>query len=1155
MLQRKKLRYLKTILCLTLAIAVALPPASLFAQTSESDHLRVAQIQDNASNPIRTGLEESLRAGQEENLAINRLGKSDAAKLADRMKTIPAFGALVPATRLEAAQAILRSGPFQDANDFRQKVLQLDKTFLREHSLGGDIVKQLAGKLDYSRPSLFSRRWFVGFLGAAALTAAIGVPWWLTRAPQEGIVIWDFIFHGEAELEEMPNRLDALAKANPGRKIILAGEKAPPRMERLRITYPDTAALIKNIGDVNDSILESDSKIKQSLQRTMEEYKANVPEQIEKTRQFLSRGYSLRELKNLRADTVYMAQHPEIQEAYEVPSLEGQLPQLRSDFELHAAIKALYFSRDRKEFLRAMAAHYREQMISVEKRDAEFSQHLEQLMKDNPGAIIVVWRGAGHRPAASLPSYQKYKFQTKVNVPEEDIPGPLYALVDDPANSDLRRKIMSGEGFPESDQAIFEKLLEHMPWETLVTIFEAGGKLDYAQSHSRASQIMDAVRAKGQVGNLTRAFQDNRALIFGDGKSDVLQPQITTGIVSILTLWLSDYGYLKDHKQYLSGPLQNFLRENSGPIRGGLEEDTVDEDKSEPPSDASAPISLHIKVLGTAIRNAMSSRESLGGLPSVGWTGFLRDELPVLAREFKTEIEPIQDDLPAFLRFLKSRDAVPSDLMAEARLEIANKVGLPSGQIFFIRPNDYLAWGLFYDLNNFKGPSGELRPHLNAGGFHVSVPDASGQLVRLLFIASDLNDFAGLSALAHEAAHSRQSISAVDLTQRNELVRSIIEGLQQEQEHQILLSLAESGTAFGQRIAQVIQDHFRETAPPSEQRSAKALSMQLGLLLWGTYKQEHVFVGRMRNRVGDEALQKVYQEGDLTDLISTLGPSRYQLTDSILDQFRQLQGRNQRFYQNVGLSVASHFGLVSREYTPRETELLLGFFQILVDLLSKNRVFQEEQDESFLFSEEVIDLAEEYMQAGISGTESTVDVTRILDNFQPYSPESGLEETVTVTQTGPVITTATALRDELAGLPRVTISSTVTDPQRVLIVTPDGLPKLTLAAVFAGPNGQSPLIIEALATDDAQKGRVESALRELGLNKVSVHSVKTEFGGNTGEGVTALEMAHWQQNQQTLVVTALSGLEEIARFLGVPGVESELRGVEAVAENSQLVWS
>ncbi len=444
-----------------------------------------------------------------------------------------------------------------------------------------------------------------------------------------------------------------------------------------------------------------------------------------------------------------------------------------------------------------------------------------------------------------------------------------------------------------------------------------------------------------------------------------------------------------------SNPIRTGLEES---LRGALEENTG-ENRAEHPDVSLNPVSFYIEAFGESISAAKSS---LGAPTSVSWAGFLRNELPSVEWQFEHLIRPIQNNLPAFLRFLKSSDAVTSDLLAEARSEIAKEVGLPSDQIFFIRPNDYLVWGLFYGLNDFEGPSGELRPHLGTRGFHVAVPDASGQPVRLLFIRNDLNDFNGLATLAHEVAHSRQDVNALDLYHRNELGRSIIEGLQQDQEYQILLSLAQRETAFGQRVAQVIQDEFRETASTSEQRIPKDLSMQLGSLLWDIdYQQEHLFVRSLRDRMveaageaaAEAALQEVYQRGNLTAVSSALvGSSRYELTSSILDQFRQLQARNERFYQHVGLSLASHFGLGSREYTPRETELLLEFFETLVDLLSKNIAFQKEENDPFSLSEDVIDLAEAYLQGGISREEAPGNIANLFDNFEPDTSESGLEE-------------------------------------------------------------------------------------------------------------------------------------------------------------------
>ncbi len=123
--------------------------------------------------------------------------------------------------------------------------------------------------------------------------------------------------------------------------------------------------------------------------------------------------------------------------------------------------------------------------------------------------------------------------------------------------------------------------------------------------------------------------------------------------------------------------------------------------------------------------------------------------------------------------------------------------------------------------------------------------------------------------------------------------------------------------------------------------------------------------------------------------------------------------------------------------------------------------------------------------------------------------------------------------------------------QRVLIVTPDGLPKLSAAAVLAAG---SDLQIEVIARDEAHQHRVASGLEELGITNAQVHNLQVEFHGDLRDAVMSLQLKHWQEGRHPLVVTAMSGLEEMATFLGAALPESDVRNLEAVVQRSQSVW-
>jgi len=142
------------------------------------------------------------------------------------------------------------------------------------------------------------------------------------------------------------------------------------------------------------------------------------------------------------------------------------------------------------------------------------------------------------------------------------------------------------------------------------------------------------------------------------------------------------------------------------------------------------------------------------------------------------------------------------------------------------------------------------------------------------------------------------------------------------------------------------------------------------------------------------------------------------------------------------------------------------------------------------------------------------------------------------------------VKEMLSSFTRIEVPAAV-QTQRVLIVTPDGLPNLSVAGLVTG---EPPLLIEALATDAAQTERVKAGVEELGLRNVQVHDVHAEFNGNVEAAIAALQVTHRQAGRDTLVVTARSGFEEVARFLGATLPEADLRALEALIERSHAIW-
>jgi len=122
---------------------------------------------------------------------------------------------------------------------------------------------------------------------------------------------------------------------------------------------------------------------------------------------------------------------------------------------------------------------------------------------------------------------------------------------------------------------------------------------------------------------------------------------------------------------------------------------------------------------------------------------------------------------------------------------------------------------------------------------------------------------------------------------------------------------------------------------------------------------------------------------------------------------------------------------------------------------------------------------------------------------------------------------------------------------RALIVTSDGLFKLSAAPAFL-IQGEGQFRIEALAPDDAHREQVRAVLGGLGFTNYRVYNVE-DFGGEL-QAVSALQNRLSQQFD-LLLVTAASGMEEVARFLGIPEMESSTRALETTADRYRSLWS
>lgn len=155
----------------------------------------------------------------------------------------------------------------------------------------------------------------------------------------------------------------------------------------------------------------------------------------------------------------------------------------------------------------------------------------------------------------------------------------------------------------------------------------------------------------------------------------------------------------------------------------------------------------------------------------------------------------------------------------------------------------------------------------------------------------------------------------------------------------------------------------------------------------------------------------------------------------------------------------------------------------------------------------------------------------------------------------PLIKTIQALKTALAEqVSRVEVSEEVAG-SRVLIVTPDALPKLALAWAVSGPNNR-PLLVEALAKNGFHKESVEIVLKGLGIAGVRVHDMETEFSGMDGEAAAGvLADRHRQESRLPFIVRPDTTLEELLDFLGRPDAIGQVKALWFIADRSQAIWS
>ena len=133
----------------------------------------------------------------------------------------------------------------------------------------------------------------------------------------------------------------------------------------------------------------------------------------------------------------------------------------------------------------------------------------------------------------------------------------------------------------------------------------------------------------------------------------------------------------------------------------------------------------------------------------------------------------------------------------------------------------------------------------------------------------------------------------------------------------------------------------------------------------------------------------------------------------------------------------------------------------------------------------------------------------------------------------------------------------------VLVVTPKGLPMVSLALAL-DVQGNTRLLVEVLANDDAHKGRIAAQLAQLKTENLEIKvtpwkDVRSRMTGepalNPIDAASILELNHWSNGMETHKVTGTSSLEALFAFLKIPMAIGSGEALRAIAQNSNRFWT
>ncbi len=358
------------------------------------------------------------QAGQEEKTTPKpNMNLAGPAGLRPQFDKISALQGLSPARKDQLAQAIASERPFSGYKDSADLVARM------RGQVSGVNTTQLQAIGNHFQPGM-SRRGLLAIAFGVTLLAAVPVALWLFQpatAP-EGHIVWVFEPHGANDLGVVFAELRAAAKS--GQKTIYIRESVPfANFSQLNAEAPKLAQQLKP--ETIDPLLAlyeqngeegllKESALAREIKTLYEERQKDADIEIPQLR---SDPSVLKDPppgldQNILLEAQLLVDYPNIEVRNEKASFIAYLYHIRSEWTNELAGRALFGDNDRDAYFRFMMDSFRYEALNIELRDRPFASFVESILRENPGATVVVQRGLYHVVSEYGIDYDTLKFRS-----------------------------------------------------------------------------------------------------------------------------------------------------------------------------------------------------------------------------------------------------------------------------------------------------------------------------------------------------------------------------------------------------------------------------------------------------------------------------------------------------------------------------------------------------------------------------------------------------------------------------------------------------------------------------------------------------------------------------------------------------------------------